>query len=302
MPNISDIRAIHDQPFEELVKTAATQHRSRWDVTLNQVGYATLSSVETCARVCDGCGLGRPESSIVSKLQDFAAYVLSLARAARDSGRKRFCLATSTESMSEGQDFGSLLELVHQVRQLGLEVCADPVITSLEEARLVKEAGCAVLSHHLQIARKAIGEATGPCLSQRHLQGLRAAAEVGLQICFNCTLGQGETTEDRLCFLQSLASSEGRPDVLYLRLSSVLPSEAEPIPPSEVIRFIATARILLPDCRLQLVIERARLDYRSLMMAHLCGVNTMGFIPHWQPSAGSGSFADQTYLPTHREP
>ena len=302
MPNSSDIHAIHDQPFADLVRTAAAEHRSRWDATRNRTGSAKRSSVETCARVCDGCGLGMPESSTASMPQDFAAGALSWARAARDSGRKRLCLAASTPSTSEGEDFGSILKLVQQIRLLGLEVCADPVITGPAEARMLKEAGCAVLSHHLRIARKAIGEATGPCLSQRNMQGLRAAAEVGLQVCFNCTLGQGETSEDRLCFLQSLASSEVRPNVLHLRLSSSRPGEAEPIQPSEVIRFIATARILLPGCKLQLVVERTRLDYRSLMMAHLCGVNTMGFIPHWRPSGGLGSFADQTYLPTTREP
>jgi biotin synthase-like enzyme len=265
MPAAADVRAIHDQPLRELARAAAALHRRRWEAARPGPRGARRIALETC-----DCGRD-PAHPVPAS----AEAVLSEARAARAAGQGRYCLA------AQSLDLEAMLVLVRGIRALGLAVCVDGEVAGVDEARRLKAAGCSTLCRCFR--------------TEAPWRGTEAAAAGGLQVCFRCLLGREAAPEARLAFLQALVEGPAQPDVLHLRLAE------GGTPAREVIRFIATARLLLPGCRIHLALYRASLDPRSRMMAHLCGADDLTFVPHGGVPDDLGSYADQTCLPGRPE-
>jgi len=295
MQSLSDIRAIHDQPLRELAEAAASLHRGRWEASRAKLRGGNRVTIGACGKGCGCCTQGQPVPSAAPASIRAAEDVAAAAKALREAGQERVCVALPPGG---GPDFESMLSLIRQLRAAGSEVCADLDVQGIEEARKLKGAGCRVLCRRLGMDDALKADDTKPCLSERQAQGFQWAMQAGLQVCFRCLLGSGDRAEDRLCLLHVLASGTMRPDVVHVRLPAPSPDGEDLLPASDVIRFIATTRILLPDCRIHLAMDRRRLDRGSVMMVHACGANSIEYIPPRTGRKGSGSYADNTDLPT----
>ena len=295
MQSLSDIRAIHDQPLRELAEAAASLHRGRWEASRAKLWGGNRVTIGACDKGCGCCAQGQPVSLAASASIRAVEDVAATAKALREAGQERVCVALP----SGGEpDLESMLSLIRELRAAGSEVCADLEVQGLEEARKLKGAGCAILCRRLGMDDALKADVTRPCFSERQAQGFQWAMQAGLQVRFRCLLGQGDRAEDRLCLLHALASGTMHPDVVHVRLPTPSPEGEDLLPASDVIRFIATMRILMPDCRIHLAMDRQRLDRGSVMMAHACGANSIDYIPPQMGREASGSYADYTDLPT----
>jgi biotin synthase len=302
-PTLPDIRALHDQPFPELVYQAATVHRRMWDPT--RVQLCTLDSLRTgaCGEDCAYCAQSAHHAVDVKPdpMKDREA-VLAGARRALESGSTRYCMATSGRSLEEGPDFDAVLDIIREVRTLGLEACVSLGIINAAQAHRLKGAGCTVYNHNLDTSRLMYGRIVSTHTFDERLATIRAVREAGLQVCCGGILGLGETLEDRVHFLQELTLLDPSPEAIPLNILVPIPGTPlegmPPVPVIEIIRVIATARILFPSSRIRLAAGRSSLNPEAQALAFLCGANSIFTGDKLLTTLGCGADEDQALLTT----
>lgn len=280
MNTLASIRALHDQPFPELVYQAATVHRQMWDPT--RIQLCTLDSLRTgaCSEDCAYCAQSAHHATDLKPdpLKGREA-VLAGARRALELGSTRYCMATSGRSLEEGPDFDTVLDIIREVRALGLEACVSLGLINAAQAHRLKAAGCTVYNHNLDTSRLMYGRIVGTHTFDDRLATIRAVREAGLQVCCGGILGLGETVEDRLHFLHELSLLEPPPEAIPLNILVPIPGTPlegmPPVPVIEVIRIIAAARILFPSSRIRLAAGRTGLSHEAQALAFLCGANSI---------------------------
>ncbi len=295
------IRALHDQPFPELLFQAATIHRRHWDPT--RIQLCTLDSLRTgaCSEDCAYCAQSAHHHTEVKPdpLKHREA-VLAGARRALASGTSRYCMATSGRSLEEGPDFDAVLEIVREVRALGLEACMSLGLISEGQAHRLKAAGCTVYNHNLDTSRLMYERIVSTHTFDERLATIRAVQKAGLQVCCGGILGLGESVDDRIHFLHELALLERAPDAIPINILVPIPGtpleDMPPIPVIEVLRVIATARILFPQSRIRLAAGRSSLSAEAQALAFCCGANSMFTGERLLTTPGTLATADQGLL------
>jgi len=295
------IRALHDQPFPELLFQAATIHRRHWDPT--RIQLCTLDSLRTgaCSEDCAYCAQSAHHRTEVKPdpLKHREA-VLAGARRALASGTSRYCMATSGRSLEEGPDFDAVLEIVREVRALGLEACMSLGLISEGQAHRLKAAGCTVYNHNLDTSRLMYERIVSTHTFDERLATIRAVQKAGLQVCCGGILGLGESVDDRIHFLHELALLERAPDAIPINILVPIPGtpleDMPPIPVIEVLRVIATARILFPQSRIRLAAGRSSLSAEAQALAFCCGANSMFTGERLLTTPGTLATADQGLL------
>ena len=280
MQTLTAIRALHDQPFPELVYQAATVHRLMWDPT--RIQLCTLDSLRTgaCSEDCTYCAQSAHHATDVKPdpLKGREA-VLAGARRAFETGSTRYCMATSGRSLDVGPDFDAVLGIIREVRALGLEACVSLGLIDAEQAKRLKEAGCTVYNHNLDTSRLMYSSIVSTHTFDERLATIRAVREAGLQVCCGGILGLGETVEDRIHFLHELSLLEPVPEAIPINILVPIPGTPlegmPPVPVIDVIRVIATARILFPNSRIRLAAGRSSLSLEAQTLAFLCGANSI---------------------------
>lgn len=276
----SDIRKVHDLPVPELVRRAMDAHRAHWDPL--RIQLCTLDSLRTggCSEDCAYCAQSAPHATGLKPdpLKD-RAQVLAGARRAMAVGSTRYCMATSGRSLEEGADFEAVLEIIREVRSLGLEACVSLGLIGPRQALRLKEAGCTVYNHNLDTSRPMYDRIVSTHGFDDRLATIRAVRDAGLQVCCGGILGLGESVEDRIHFLHELALLDPPPEAIPINVLVPIPGTPlggmPSVPPLEVVRVIATARILFPGSRIRLAAGRRSLSAEAQALAFLCGANSI---------------------------
>ncbi|MDP2877079.1 MAG: biotin synthase BioB [Holophaga sp.] len=301
MKTLLAIRALHDQPFPELVYQAATVHRRSWDPTRLQL--CTLDSLRTgaCSEDCAYCAQSAHHAADVKidPLKDCEAVLVG-ARNAREAGSTRYCMATSGRSLEEGADFDAVLEIIREVRALGLEACMSLGLITEQQAHRLKAAGCTVYNHNLDTSRLMYERIVSTHTFDERLATIRAVQKAGLQVCCGGILGLGETLDDRIHFLHELTLLDSPPDAIPINILVPIPGTPlegmPPVPVIEIIRVIATARILFPSSRIRLAAGRSSLSQEAQAWAFLCGANSIFTGEKLLTTQGTAAGADQKLL------
>jgi biotin synthase len=206
-------------------------------------------------------------------------------------------MATSGRSLEEGADFDAVLEIIRKVRALGLEPCVSLGLINKTQAQRLKAAGCIVYNHNLDTSRLMYGRIVSTHTFNERLATIRAVREAGLQVCCGGILGLGETVEDRIHFLHELTLLDPPPEAIPLNILIPIPGTPlegmSPVPVIEVIRVIATARILFPNSRIRLAAGRSSLSPEAQALAFLCGANSIFAGEKLLTTPGSDASADQ---------
>ncbi|MBP1626994.1 MAG: biotin synthase [Holophagaceae bacterium] len=300
-PTPQAIRAIHDQPFPELVRQAMASHRQHWNPL--EVQLCVLDALKTgdCSEDCAYCAQSAHHTTTLKAdpLKD-RDKVLEGARRALESGATRYCMATSGRGIQEGPDFDRVLEIVQSVSDLGLEPCVSLGLIHEGQARRLKAAGCAIYNHNLDSSRLVYQRIVSTHTFDERLETIRAVREAGLQVCCGGILGLGESLEDRIHFLHELASLDPIPDAIPFNILVPIPGTPlegmPPLPPLEAIRVIATARILFPTSRIRLAAGRTSLSPEAQALAFLCGANSIFSGEKLLTTPGSEADSDQVLL------
>ncbi|MCS7152576.1 MAG: biotin synthase BioB [Bacteroidia bacterium] len=277
---LSEVREIYHRPLLSLIMEAAAVHRQFHKP--GQVQTCTLLSIKTggCPEDCAYCAQSvRYQTGVqVHRLLD-VEVVVEAARQAKEAGATRFCMGAAWREVRNNRDFERVLEMVRRVRALGLEVCATLGMLTPEQALALKEAGLTAYNHNLDTSESYYSKVITTRKYEDRLHTLAAARAAGLRLCSGGILGLGESDEDRIALLHTLATMQPHPE--SVPINALVPIEGTPLadaePPSvwEIVRAIATARILMPQSMIRLAAGRERLSPAEQALCFVAGANSI---------------------------
>jgi biotin synthase len=282
MKTLAEFRAIYHLPLPELMFRAAEVHRSRRDPA--DVQRCALLSIKTggCPEDCGYCSQSAHYDTPVAREPLLSLDVVKdKAREARDRGATRFCMGAAWRSPKDGPEFDSVLDMVREVRALGMEACVTLGMLTADQARRLKDAGLTAYNHNLDTSRRYYPEIVTTRTYDDRLGTLRHVQAAGISVCCGGIVGMGETADDRLMMLVELANLDSPPEsvpINYLMPISGTPLQmAPPIDSIELVRLIATARIAFPQARVRLSAGRDRMSRELQVLCFLAGADSVFF-------------------------
>ena len=276
----AEIEAIYGTPVPELVFQAQTVHRQFH--APDRVQTCQLLSIKTggCPEDCAYCPQSAHYDADVERhgLLD-PKHVVNVAREARARGVTRFCMGAAWRQAPEGVEFERVLEMVRGVSDLGLEVCCTLGMLKEEQARELKDAGLSAYNHNLDTSPEFYGSIITTRIYEDRLKTLAAVRKAGITVCCGGILGMGERESDRIGLLLQLATLRPHPESVPINmLVQVEGTPLEKMPaldPMEMVRAIATARILMPASRVRLAAGRKQLSPEAVTLCFLAGANSI---------------------------
>ena len=276
---LEEVRAWFALPFADLVFHAQSVHRRHFDP--NAVQVSTLLSIKTgaCPEDCAYCPQSIRYDTRLDREELMAVEdVLARARAARDAGATRFCMGAAYRSPKD-RDLRVVLEMVRGVRELGLESCATLGMLTREQALALKDAGLDYYNHNLDTSEAFYDRIISTRRFQDRLDTLEAVREAGINVCCGGILGMGETVEDRAALLHTLATLPQHPESVpinqLVQVEGTPLHGLPPLDPLDLVRTIATARLLMPASHLRLSAGRNEMSDAVQALCFLAGANSI---------------------------
>ena len=276
----AEVEAIYRTPIPELVFRAQTVHR-RFHAS-DRVQTCQLISIKTggCPEDCAYCPQSAHYDADVERQGLLESeHVVSVAREAAARGVTRFCMGAAWRQAPEGKEFEKVLEMVRGVSALGMEVCCTLGMLKEEQAVQLKEAGLSAYNHNLDTSPEFYGSIITTRVYEDRLKTLAAVRRAGITVCCGGILGMGERESDRVGLLQQLASLRPHPESvpinMLVRVKGTPLAKMAALDPLEMVRAIATARILMPGSRVRLAAGRKQLSREAVTLCFLAGANSI---------------------------
>jgi biotin synthase len=274
-----EILELLQRPLLDLLWQAQSVHRM---ANPDQgVLLASLLSVKTggCEEDCAYCPQSMHHSADVAGRPELdVGAVLARAKAAKAAGAQRFCMGWAWREIREGAPFDAMLAMVRGVRELGMEACVTAGMVTDQQAARLAEAGLTAYNHNLDTSPEHYGEIISTRTYQDRLETLQRVRGAGIQLCCGGILGMGESLDDRAALLEVLASLDPHPESVPINaLVAVEGTPLEdlpPIDPLELVRMVATARILMPHSRVRLSAGRELLSREAQILCLLAGADS----------------------------
>ena len=274
------VRELFERPLLDIVFEAARVYRDYHDE--QRVQLCTLLSVKTgaCSEDCGCCPQSAHHDTSVEprKLMD-TREVLERAREAHDAGSTRFCMGAAWREVKDGPDFDRVLDMVRGVRALGLETCCTLGMITEEQARRLKEAGLTAYNHNLDSSAEFYGKIISTRSYEDRLRTLRNVARAGISACCGGIIGMGESLDDRVALLHTLANLENPPESVPVNALVAAPGTPlegrPPVDAFEFVRMIAAARILFPRAKVRLSAGRLSLSPEAQALCFLAGADSI---------------------------
>jgi biotin synthase len=279
---LAEVRAIHDLPLLDLIHRAQTVHREQFGD--NKVQLCSLLSVKTggCPEDCAYCPqAARYQTGVEAEPLMEVREVVAAARKAREAGATRFCMGAAWREVKDGPQFDRVLEMVRGVKRLGLEACCTLGMLSADQAVRLKEAGLDAYNHNLDTSREKYGDIITTRAYEDRLRTLQNVRRAGITVCCGGILGMGESIDDRCELLRTLAALDPQPE--SVPINALVPVAGTPlagmakVPTLEMVRSIATARILMPRALVRLSAGRQQLSEEAQILCMLAGANSVFF-------------------------
>jgi biotin synthase len=275
-----EVRDLYNQPILELIYQAATVHRRHHDPANVQV--CTLLSIKThgCPEDCAYCSQSVYNESNVQfeKLMDVEP-VLEAAREAKAAGSSRFCMGAAWREVRDGAQFDRVLDMVRGVSDMGLEVCCTLGMLTEDQANRLKEAGLTAYNHNLDTGENFYSEIVSTRTYQDRLDTLKRVRDAGISVCCGGIIGMGESDEDRIDLLHTLASMPTPPESVPVNALVAVPGtplqHQSRVPTLDLVRMIATARVLMPTSKVRLSAGRLELSDVEQALCFLAGANSI---------------------------
>lgn len=275
-----ELRDIHDLPLVELLYRAQSVHRAYHDPL--QVQKCSLLSIKTgaCPEDCAYCPQSAHHDTGLHResLLDVAS-VLAAAQSAREAGSTRFCMGAAWREVRDGAQFDAVLAMVRGVRALGMEACCTLGMLNAEQAERLAEAGLTAYNHNLDTSPEYYGKIISTRTYEERLETLRNVRRAGITLCCGGIIGMGESIEDRMRLLEVLAGQNPHPESVPVNALVAVPGtpleDRPPVPPLELVRMIATARIAMPASRVRLSAGRLSLSMEAQALCFMAGANSI---------------------------
>ncbi len=277
---LDQIKQIYQMPLLDLLFKAQEIHRQFHPHS--EVQLCSLLSIKTgaCSEDCGYCPQSAHYKTDVTaeKLMEVDS-VLAQAKCAKENGATRFCMGAAWREVKEGNSFDQVLEMVRGVKKLGMEACVTLGMLTEKQAQKLKEAGLTAYNHNLDTSREYYDKIITTRTYDDRLQTLKHVRQAGITVCSGGIIGMGESVDDRCSLLQTLAAQNPHPESVPINTLVAVkgtPLEnQEPISSVELIRMIATARILMPQSRVRLSAGRTDLTKEAQILCYLAGANSI---------------------------
>ncbi|HTP91854.1 MAG TPA: biotin synthase BioB [Xanthobacteraceae bacterium] len=295
-----EVRALFGLPFPELMFRAQSVHRANFDPS--EVQISTLLSIKTggCPEDCAYC----PQSATyetgikAEKLMRLDA-VLAEARAAKGAGASRFCMGAAWREPKD-RDLDAVCAMVEGVKAVGLETCATLGMLTAEQARRLKLSGLDYYNHNLDTSPEFYGEIITTRTYQDRLDTLGCVREAGINVCCGGIVGMGETREDRVGMIATLASlpvhPESVPINMLVRVAGTPLAAQATLDPLEFVRTIAVARITMPRSVVRLSAGREDMSEETQALCFLAGANSIFYGPKLLTTSNPGRDRDRDLM------
>jgi biotin synthase len=295
-----EVRALFDLPFPELMFRAQSAHRANFDPT--EVQISTLLSIKTggCPEDCAYCPQSaRYDTGVrAEKLMAFDA-VLAEARAAKAAGASRFCMGAAWRSPKD-RDLDAVCDMVEGVKALGLETCATLGMLTGPQARRLKDSGLDYYNHNLDTSPEFYDHIITTRTYADRLDTLDHVRDAGIHVCCGGIVGMGETREDRVGMIATLASlpvhPESVPINMLVKVAGTPLDGAGALDAIEFVRTIAVARIAMPRSVVRLSAGREDMSEETQALCFLAGANSIFYGPKLLTTPNPGRDRDRDLM------
>ncbi|MFN0063632.1 MAG: biotin synthase BioB [Myxococcaceae bacterium] len=279
---LPEVRALHELPLLDLVYRAQTVHRAVFDEP--KVQLCSLLSVKTggCPEDCGYCPqAARHHTGVKADKLMALDEVLESARAAKEAGATRFCMGAAWREVKDGPQFDSVLEMVKGVRGMGMEACCTLGMLSDSQAKRLKEAGLSAYNHNLDTSPEFYGDIISTRTYDDRLRTLERVRDAGISVCSGGIIGMGESLDDRCRLLMTLANQTEHPESVPINALVAVEgtplADRPPVDPQELVRMIATARLMMPKAMVRLSAGRMSMSAEAQLLCMMAGANSLFF-------------------------
>jgi biotin synthase len=278
--NIAEVHEIYNTPLLDLVFRAATVHREHNDT--GEVQVCTLLSIKTggCPEDCAYCPqAARYNTGVEVQALMKKEEVLEYAAKAKHAGSTRFCMGAAWREVRDNKDFDRVLDMVKGVNEMGMEVCCTLGMLNGEQAKKLADAGLYAYNHNLDTSRSHYSEIISTRTYDDRLETLDHVRKAGVTVCCGGIIGLGETHEDRINMLHTLATMPEHPE--SVPINALVRVKGTPLENNlktdhwDMVRMIATARILMPRTMVRLSAGRAEMSQAEQAMCFMAGANSI---------------------------
>ncbi|MBC8122535.1 MAG: biotin synthase BioB [Gemmatimonadaceae bacterium] len=301
MTRLNQIADVYYQPLPDLLFEAQRLHREHHDP--REVQLCTLSSIKTglCPEDCAYCSQSvHNQTGLTPQPLTSVETVLVEARAAKASGSTRFCMGAAWREVKDGPLFEQVLEMVQGVAALELEVCCTLGMLKPHQAERLKAAGLTAYNHNLDTSPAYYPQVITTRTYQDRLETIRAVSDAGISVCCGGILGMGESVQDRLDLLEVLLGLNPPPESIpincWVPVAGTPLEGTPPVEPVELVRIIATARILFPAAMVRLSAGRLQMSDELQTLCFLAGANSIFSGPRLLTTANPERSRDEQLL------
>ncbi|WP_296397213.1 biotin synthase BioB [Reyranella sp.] len=272
-------RALYGMPFNDLLFEAQTIHRAYFDP--NRVQLSRLLNIKTggCPEDCGYCSQSSHFATGLkaSKLME-VEQVVAEARKAKESGATRYCMGAAWRSPKD-RDMAAIVDMVQGVKALGMETCMTLGMLSPDQAETLAAAGLDYYNHNIDTSERFYPEVVTTRRFADRLETLDRVRQAGIKVCCGGILGLGETVDDRIDMLVTLANlpepPESVPINMLIRIPGAKLAETGAVDPIEFVRVVALARLLMPQSHVRLTAGRTAMSDEMQALCFFAGANSI---------------------------
>lgn len=275
-----EILAIYNKPMMELLYDAATVHRLHHDP--NTVQVSTLLSIKTggCPEDCGYCPqAARYHTDIDGNDLMSVQHVKAQALRAKASGSSRVCMGAAWRNVKDGPEFDDVLEMVRTINKLDMEVCCTLGMVTENQAQRLAEAGLYAYNHNLDTSEDYYKDVISTRAFEDRLDTISNVRKTNVTVCSGGIIGMGEAVDDRAGMLVALATLDPQPESVPINALVAVPGtpmeDIEPISIWEMIRMVATTRIVMPQTQVRLSAGRTEMSREGQAMCFFAGANSI---------------------------
>ncbi|GAC1594256.1 MAG: biotin synthase BioB [Ginsengibacter sp.] len=275
-----EISEIYNTPLLELIYRAATIHREYQDTS--EVQVCTLLSIKTggCPEDCAYC----PQAARYNTGVDVQALmkkedVLAYAEKAKEAGSTRFCMGAAWREVRDNKDFDRVIDMVKGVNELGMEVCCTMGMLTETQAQKLYDAGLYAYNHNIDTSEDKYGDIISTRTYDDRLKTLGNVRKAGISVCSGGIIGLGETHDDRIGMLHTLATLPQHPE--SVPINALVRVKGTPLQYNpkvdiwDMVRMIATARTIMPSTMVRLSAGRAEMSVAEQALCFMAGANSI---------------------------
>ncbi|OHX64994.1 biotin synthase BioB [Flammeovirga pacifica] len=275
-----EVAEIYNMPLMELMYKASVIHKEFQKT--GEVQVCTLLSVKTggCKEDCSYCSQSARYSTHVKphKLMQ-KDEVIEKAKQAKDNGSTRFCMGAAWREARSNKDFDNVLGMVSEINDMGMEVCATLGMLDENQADQLKKAGLYAYNHNLDTSREYYDKVITTRTFDDRLETIANVQKAKISVCSGGIIGLGEKDNDRIAMLYTLSTLPTHPE--SVPVNALVPVEGTPMEGNkmvstwEMIRMIATARILMPKAMVRLSAGRTEMSTEAQALCFMAGANSI---------------------------